>query len=346
MPTPTPPDDDDRGRGPTGLRVLFLGGTGVISAAAAERAVAVGHEVTLLNRGRTSLRPATDGAETVTADVRDPAAVRAVLGDRRFDVVVDAIAFTAEHAAAAVDLFTGRTGQYVFVSSASAYQKPPERLPILESTPLRNPFWDYSRDKIAAEDLLVRAYREQGFPVTVVRPSSTYDRTRILLDGGATDLARLRAGRPVVVHGDGTSLWTVTHSSDLAKALVGLFGLPQAVGDTFTITSDEVLPWDRIYRMYAAAAGAPEPDLVHIASETIAATLPALQGSLLGDRSHSVIFDNAKVKALVPGFVCTTTFATGVREAVRWHDEHPEHHRVDDGLDAAFDRLVAAARPH
>jgi nucleoside-diphosphate-sugar epimerase len=346
MPPPAPqlePSAAPEGQAP-GLRVLFLGGTGVISAAAAQQAVGVGHEVTVINRGATGLRTVPDEVETLHADVRDTAAVRAALGGRWFDVVVDFIAFTPGHVAADIELFAGRTGQYVFVSSASAYQKPPERLPVLESTPLRNPFWSYSRDKIAGEDLLTRAYRDEGFPVTIVRPSSTYDRTRILLDGGWTDIARMRAGRPVVVHGDGTSLWTVTHSSDLATALVGLFGLPQAVGDSFTITSDEYLPWDRIYRMYAAAAGAPEPELVHVASETIAAAVPELGSSLLGDRSHSVIFDNSKVKALVPGFLCRTPFAAGVREAVRWYDAHPEEQRVDAQLDAAFDRLVAAAR--
>jgi nucleoside-diphosphate-sugar epimerase len=346
MPVPAPqlePSAHSEDRA-SGLKVLFLGGTGVISAAAAERAVAVGHEVTVINRGATGLRAVPDEVETLHADVRDTAAVRTALGDRRFDVVADFIAFTPDHVAADIELFAGRTGQYVFVSSASAYQKPPERLPVLESTPLRNPFWSYSRDKIAGEELLTRAYRDEGFPVTIVRPSSTYDQTRILLDGGWTDIARMRAGRPVVVHGDGTSLWTVTHSSDLATALVGLFGLPQAVGDSFTITSDEYLPWDRIYRMYAAAAGVPEPELVHVASETIGAAVPELGPSLLGDRSHSVIFDNSKVKALVPGFVCRTPFAVGVREAVRWYDAHPEQQRVDADLDDAFDRLIEAAR--
>ena len=327
-----------------GLKVLFIGGTGVISAAAAERAVAIGHRVTMLNRGRTSLRAVPDGVELVHADVRDTTSVRTAIGDRRFDVVADFIAFTPEQVAADIALFTGRTAQYVFVSSASAYQKPPARLPILESTPLRNPFWQYSRDKIACEDLLVRAYRDDGFPVTIVRPSSTYDRTRILLTGGWTDIARMRTGRPVVVHGDGTSLWTVTHSSDLAKALVGLFGRPEAIGDSFTITSDEYLPWNTIYQLFAQAAGAPDPRLVHIASEAIAAAAPQLGPSLLGDRSHSVIFDNTKVKAIVPDFVCTTPFAAGVRDVISWFDANPGQQIVDDDLDATFDRLIAAAQ--
>lgn len=327
-----------------GLKVLFIGGTGVISAAAAERAVAVGHQLTMLNRGNTVVRAIPPGVELLHADIRDTDSVRTALGDRSFDVVADFVAFTPEQVAADITQFTGRTGQYVFISSASAYQKPPARVPILESTPLRNPFWQYSRDKIACEDLLVSAYRDDGFPVTIIRPSSTYDRTRIVLTGGWTDVARLRAGKPVVVHGDGTSLWTVTHSSDLAKALVGLLGLPQAVGDSFTITSDEYLPWNTIYQLFAEAAGAPPARLVHIASETIAAAAPQLGPSLLGDRSHSVIFDNSKVKALVPDFVCTTPFTTGVRDIVDWYDANPDQQIIDHDLDATFDHLIAAAQ--
>lgn len=329
--------------GDTALRVLFIGGTGVISAAAAERVVAVGHRLTILNRGSKTHRPATEGAEVLKADMRDAASVRAALGNRMFDVVVDFVAFTADHAAADIELFTGRTGQYVFISSASAYQKPPARLPILESTPLRNPFWQYSRDKIACEDLLVKTYREKGFPVTIIRPSHTYDRTSIALTGGWTDIARMRARKPVVVHGDGTSLWTLTHASDFAKALVGLFGLPQAIGDNFTITSDEYLPWNRIYEIFAEAAGAPAPQLVHIASDTIAAAAPDLGPSLLGDKSHSLVFDNSKVKALVPEFICTVPFAVGARQILNWFDANPDQQIVNEGLNSTFDRLIAMA---
>jgi nucleoside-diphosphate-sugar epimerase len=330
--------------GDTALRVLFIGGTGVISAAAAERAVAVGHRLTILNRGRETLRPTPEGAEVLKADIRDTASVRAALGSRMFDVVVDFVAFTTDHVAADLELFAGRTGQYVFISSASAYQKPPARLPILESTPLRNPFWQYSRDKIACEDMLVKAYREGGFPATIIRPSHTYDRTMIALTGGWTDIARMRAGKPVVVHGDGTSLWTLTHSSDFAKALVGLLGLPQAVGDSFTITSDECLPWNAIYEIFAQAAGAPAPQLVHIASDTIATAAPDVGPSLLGDKSHSVVFDNSKVKALVPEFVCTVPFALGARQVLSWFDSNPDQQLVDERLSATFDQLIAASR--
>ncbi|BAS14972.1 chloroplast stem-loop binding protein of 41 kDa b, chloroplastic [Arthrobacter sp. Hiyo8] len=227
------------------LRLLFIGGTGTISAAAAERAVALGHRLTVLNRGVSSERPAPPGTKLLQADIRNPAEVAEVLNGREFDVVADFISFTPEHVAAAVELFRGRTGQYVFTSSASAYQKPPAHLPILESTPLRNPFWKYSQDKIACEDFLVRAYRDEGFPVTIVRPSHTYDRTRIALLGGWTDIHRMREGLPVIVHGDGTSLWTLTHADDFAVAFVGLLGRPQAVGESYTITSDEALPWTR-----------------------------------------------------------------------------------------------------
>ncbi|MEA3552597.1 NAD-dependent epimerase/dehydratase family protein [Pseudarthrobacter sp. C1] len=323
--------------------ILFLGGTGVISAAAAERAVALGHRLTILNRGR-STRPVPEGAETLTADVRDASAVRDALGGRDFDAVADFITYTPDHAKASLDLFTGRTGQYVFFSSASAYQKPPTRLPIRESTPLKNPFWQYSRDKIACEELFYQAYREQDFPLTVVRPSHTYDRTKIAMVGGWTDLHRMRAGLPVMVHGDGTSLWTLTHSMDFAKAFVGLLGLPQAVGESYTITSDEYLPWNQIYRLFARAAGVADPELVHVASETIAAHSPELGPNLLGDRSHSVVFDNTKIKSLVPGYCATIPFADGAREIVDWHDANPVLQVVDREFMDLSDRLTGWAR--
>lgn len=323
--------------------ILFLGGTGVISAAAAERAVALGHRLTILNRGR-STRPVPEGAETLTADVRDASAVRDALGGRDFDAVADFITYTPDHAKASLDLFTGRTGQYVFISSASAYQKPPTRLPIRESTPLKNPFWQYSRDKIACEELFYQAYREQDFPLTVVRPSHTYDRTKIAMVGGWTDLHRMRAGLPVMVHGDGTSLWTLTHSMDFAKAFVGLLGLPQAIGESYTITSDEYLPWNQIYRLFARAAGVADPELVHVASETIAAHSPELGPNLLGDRSHSVVFDNTKIKSLVPGYCATIPFADGAREIVDWHDANPGLQVVDREFMDLSDRLTGWAR--
>lgn len=329
----------------TSKRILFIGGTGIISSESVSRALAAGHDVSVLNRGETGIRPLPQGARSIVADIRDPEASHAALdaagGD--FDVVADFLSFTPEHVQAGIDLFDGRVGQYVFISSASAYQTPPSRLPVVESTPLRNPFWQYSRDKIACEDLLVAAYREQGFPATVVRPSHTYDRTLLPTLGGWTDIARMRAGKPVIVHGDGSSLWTITHSRDFAVAFVGLLGNPAAVGDVFHITGDHAPTWDQIYRWLGDAAGV-EPDLVHVASDTIAAVHPAWGPGLLGDKSHSMVFDNSKVKALVPEFRTTVTFDEGAHEILAWYDERADRQVVDAEADAAFERILALPR--
>ena len=219
--------------------ILYIGGTGIISAACVRRSVAEGHDVTVLNRG-TARRPLPESVRVIEADVRDANAVRTALAGSQFDVVADFLSFTPGHVRTALDLFEGHTGQYVFISSASAYQKPPRALPVTESTPLDNPFWKYSRDKIACEDVLVAAHRERGLPVTVVRPSHTYDERALPTLGGWTDIARMRAGRPVIVHGDGTSLWTITHSDDFAVAFTGLLGNPAAIGEAFTITGAQI----------------------------------------------------------------------------------------------------------
>ncbi|WP_431835627.1 SDR family oxidoreductase [Cellulomonas sp. Y8] len=324
-------------------RLLVIGGTGVISSAVTRLAVERGLDVTVLNRGSSATRPLPDGVEVVQADVRDPASVRAALGSREFDSVVDWVAFTPEHVQTDVDLFAGRTGQYVFISSASAYQTPPERLPVTESTPLRNPFWQYSRDKIACEDLLVRAYRDSGFPATVVRPSHTYDRTLVPLDGGWTAMERMRQGREVVVHGDGTSLWTLTHHEDFARGMVPLLGNPRTLGEAFHITSDDALTWDQIVRALAAAAGV-EPRIVHVPSDAIAAADPEWGAGLLGDKAHSMVFDTTKLRRLVPDFATTIRFEQGAREIVDWHDADPARRAVDARLDAVMDDLVARFR--
>ena len=326
-----------------GTRTLFIGGTGVISSACVARALEAGHEVTVVNRGSKSERPLPDGVEVLHADIRDPESVHAALGERSFDVAAEFLAFTPEHIATDFELFEGRVGQYVFISSASAYQTPPSRLPVTESTPLRNPFWQYSRDKIACEELLIEAYRERGFPITIVRPSHTYDRTMIPTHGRWTDLARMRRGAPVVVHGDGSSRWTITHNTDFAIAFVGLLGRPEAVGDDFHITSDEAPTWDQIYGYLAEALGV-EADLVHVASESIAAVVPELGPGLLGDKAHSMQFDNGKIKALVPEFRATVPFARGAGEIVEWYLADPSRQRVDPDLDEVFDRLVDHAR--
>ena len=329
------------GSGPAvpGPRVLFMGGTGIISSAAVALAVAQGFTVTVLNRAASSVRQVPAGVELLVADARDTAAVAAVLGNRTFDVVADFITYLPEQARAAVEMFGGRTGHYLFISTASAYQKPPARLPVTESTPLRNPFWQYSRDKIACEDVFTAAYRDHGFPVTTVRPSSTYDHTKLPLLFGWTDVHRMRQGLPVVVHGDGTSPWTLTHAADFAVGFVGLFGLPVA-GEAFTITSDDVLLWDAVYRSVAAAAGAPEPRLVHVASESIAALAPELGPGLLGDKSHPAIFDNTRIKSLVPDFATRIRFPDAVRATLAWHDAHPEACVVNPAYMALADQLA------
>lgn len=324
--------------------ILFIGGSGTISHASVERAVAFGHRVTVLNRGRSTRHLLPDDVEQLIADVSDEAAVDEALAGREFDVVAQFVAFTPEHVARDVERFRGRTDQYLFISSASAYQTPPERLPVTESTPLRNPLWQYSRDKIACEDVLVRAHRDDAFPSTIVRPSHTYDETKLLTLGAWTDVARMRAGRPVVVPGDGTSLWTVTHTDDFAVGLVGLLGNPLAVGDSFQIMGEHAPTWNQIYTWLARAAGVAEPELVHVASESIARVLPDLGPGLLGDKAHSMVFDCSKLRALVPEFNPTVTYDEAVHEQIAWFDAHPDACRVDEELDAGFDRLVAHAR--
>ena len=322
------------------LRVLFIGGNGIISSASSALAVQRGYDLTLLNRGRSTVRPPLEGVRQLVGDAGDAASVAAAVGDETFDVVANFRAFSPEQVAADIELFDGRCRQYVFISSASAYQKPVMTLPITESTPLRNPYWQYSRDKIAGEDLLVAAYRERGFPATVVRPSHTYDATLLPILGGWTAVDRMRRGLPVVVPGDGTSLWTLTHSRDFAVAFTGLLGNDRAVGEAFQITSDEVLTWNHITGLLAQAAGA-EFHPVHVASDAIARELPDEGPGLLGDKAHSVIFDNRKVKALVPEYRAVIPFWRGAHEIIEWHDADASRRRVDPALDAAFDRLVA-----
>lgn len=320
------------------MRVLFIGGTGVISAACTRLAAERGIELTLLNRGR-SPREVPDGVELLRADWGDLEAVRHALQGREFDSVVDWIAFTPAHVARDIELFSRTTRQYVFISSASAYQTPPASLPVTESTPLSNPVWAYSRAKIACEESLLRAYREQGFPATLVRPSHTYDETLLPCQGGWTVIERMRRGTPVVVHGDGTSLWTLTHSSDFAKGFVPLLGHPGTLGEAFHITRDDALTWDQIYRQLGDAAGA-EAKLVHVPSELIARHDRDFGDSLLGDKAHSMVFDNAKVKRFAPGFTCTTPFHQGARELIRWHDAEATRRRTDPAFDALNDELI------
>jgi len=323
----------------TALKVLFVGGSGIISSACARVAVESGIALTVLNRGQTTSRQLPAGVTELHADVRDPAAVEAALGDSEFDSVVDWVAFTTEHVRADIDLFRERTRQYVFISSASAYQTPPSRLPVTESTPLRNPYWQYSRDKIACEDLLVAEYRQSGFPATIVRPSHTYDETKTILERGWTLLSRMLAGKPVIVHGDGTSLWTVTHNTDFARGFVPLLGHPRTHGEAFHITSDDFLTWDQIAHALGAALNV-TPRIVHVPSEVIAAADPEWGVGLVGDKAHSMIFDNSKLRSIVPGWHAQVPFERGAREIADWHLADPARQVVNSDLDALMDKLA------
>lgn len=322
------------------MRVLFIGGTGTISSACVALAVERGIDVTLLNRGRTT-RPLPEGVRMLQGDIRDQQAVATLLQDMTFDVVADFVAFTPTHIETDLALFRGRTKQYLFISSASAYQTPPVNWLTTEATPLRNPYWAYSRDKIACEALLTAAYCEEGFPVTIVRPSHTYDARTLPLYGGYTVLHRMRTGKKVIVHGDGTSLWTLTHHRDFAKGFVGLLGNPHALGQAIHITSDEVLTWNQIYEIVADAAGV-VPRIVHISSERIAAYDAEWGAGLLGDKAHSMVFDNSKIKRLVPDYVATIPFHVGAAEIVDWYERHPEAQTVDAQRERLIDTIIGA----
>jgi nucleoside-diphosphate-sugar epimerase len=324
------------------MKVLFIGGTGVISSACSELALRGGIELSLLNRGQ-SIRPMPQGAKIIHADIRQPASVASALEGLYFDAVVNWVTYTPEQAQADLELFRGCTGQYIFISSASAYQTPPRSLPVTESTPLHNPFWQYSRDKAACEMLFEAAYRTEGFPITIVRPTHTYDCTLLPFHGGFTTVARMRAGKPVVVHGDGTSLWTLTHHRDFAVGFVGLLGNPHAIGESFHITSDEWLSWNQIYAIVAQAAGV-EPHLVHVPSELIAAYDPEWGASLLGDKAHSMIFDNSKIRRLVPEFHPAIPFWQGAQEIIAWYDADPSRQIVEPFVDQVQERLIASMR--
>lgn len=326
------------------MRILFIGGTGIISTACTKLAIACGLDLTLLNRGQ---RPPIAGAKQIATDIHQPEAARRALGDVRWDVVVDFISFTPADIEARLALFRDRVGQFIFISSASAYQKPVTHYLVTESTPLANPFWDYSRNKIACEERLMRAYREEGFPVTIIRPSFTYGETVIPIPMNSwplpyTAVDRLRRGAPVIIPGDGTSLWTLTHNSDFAKALLGLFGHQGALGHPFHITSDEVLNWNQIHDALAEAAGVADPKFIHIASDFITACLPGEEGGLQGDKSNSIVCDNTKIKRYVPDFTATVRFRDGIKHSIAWYDADPARRIVDREADANYDRLIAA----
>ena len=321
--------------------MLFIGGSGIISSACSRVAVEAGIDLFVLNRGQTTTRPLPPGVTRLRADAGEPQSVLKELKDLDFDAVVNWVVFTPDQVRRDIELYGGRTRQYVFISSASAYQTPPSRIPVTESTPLRNPFWQYSRDKIACEDVLVTAYREDGFPATIIRPSHTYDRTSVPFDGGWTVLGRMRAGQPVIVHGDGTSLWTLTHHEDFARAFVPLLGHPRTLGEAFHITSHDALTWDQITHALAAALGV-TARIVHVPSDEIAAADPVWGAGLLGDKSHSMVFDNAKVRGVVPGWRAVIPFERGAREIADWYLADPARQVTDARLNAVMDKLAGS----
>lgn len=327
------------------MKALFIGGTGTISTAITQLAPTCGIELYLLNRGNKNyLIP--ENVKTIEADIHNEEDVAKKLQDMEFDVVADFIAFDTQAIQRDIRLFSGKVKQFIFISTASAYKKPLTNPYITESTPLVNPYWEYSRKKIACEEVLLQEYKEKNFPVTIVRPSHTYGDFNIPVAvhgayGSFSVIDRIRKGKKVIVHGDGTSLWTVTHNSDFAKAFVGLMGNPHAIGEAVHITSDESLTWNQIYETIGSALGT-KPIIVHIPSELLAKADPEYTGALLGDKANSVIFDNSKLKRLVPGFTATMRFDQGVRIALRNILSKPELQKADPDFDLWTDRMLQA----
>lgn len=328
------------------MKALFIGGTGTISMAITKAFVEQGNELYLLNRGNRSMAiPET--AHTIVCDSNNEEKVQELIKDMTFDVIVDFIAFTPQQVERDYRLFKGKTRQYIFISSASAYQKPLSDYRITEGTPLSNPHWEYSRNKIACEDFLMNKYREERFPVTIVRPSHTYDERSIPMglhgnNGSFQNIKRMLEGKKVIIHGDGTSLWTVTHNSDFAKGFIGLMGNLHAIGEAVQITSDESLTWNQIYQAVADALQVPL-HAIHVSSDFLAsASHYDVEGGLIGDKANTVVFNNAKLKRLVPGFVATKRFDQGVKECLSYIMTHPECQKEDPEFDVWCDQVIEA----
>jgi nucleoside-diphosphate-sugar epimerase len=322
------------------MKVLFIGGTGNISTTVSKQAVDRGIELFLLNRGkRVSAIP---GAKSVIGDINRREDIESVLEGHTWDAVVNWIAYNEQDIIRDYELFDGRTKQYIFISTASAYQKPLAFPYVTESTPLANPFWQYSRNKIACEMALNSYYRQEQFPVTIVRPSLTYDTVIPVPIGGWTEYTivdRIRKGKKIIIHGDGTSLFTITHADDFAKGFLGLLGHQQAIGESFHITSDEILTWNQIYAALAEAVGC-EAKAVHIPSEILAAFDEELRGSLIGDKATSVIFDNTKIKRFVPGFTATIPFKQGIQKTLEWFEADPARQIIRNETNVWMDNII------
>lgn len=328
------------------MKALLIGGTGTISSGVARRLSALGWDLWLLNRGNRGDR-VLPGATVLTGDINlGVEAIESLLEGMSFDVVIDFVAFVPEQLERDVRLFTGKTRQFIFISSASAYQKPLNHYRITESTPLANPLWEYSRNKIACEDFLMAEYRRSGFPCTIVRPSHTYDDRYLPVavhgkKGSWQVVDRIIRGKPVLVHGDGSSLWTLTHTDDFAKGFCGIMGNPLAIGETFHITSDETLSWNQVYDSLGAALGK-DVTKYHVSSDFLSACDPEYAGTLAGDKANSVVFDNAKIKRLVPGFSATVRFDEGVLRCVRYLLDTPAAQVADPDFDAFCDGVISA----
>ena len=327
------------------MKILFIGGTGLISSACSELAIERGHELFLLNRAASTKYPAPKGATVLQADVHlDDARLVEQLAGYRFDVVVDWIAYKADDIERDLRLFRGRTAQFVFISSASAYQKLPQNYLITEETPLENPFWQYSRDKIACEERLMEAYRSDDFPATIIRPSLTYGPSQSAFIGASwahpyTVIDCIKRGQKIIVPGDGTSLWVMTWNGDFAKGLVGLLGNPKSIGEAFHITSDEVLTWNQIaLEWYKALAVV--PNIVHISSDFIVAHHPDSLGTLIGDKANSAVFDNSKIKRFVPDYHCEVRWAEGVRRVIAWFEAYPSRQTIDHEMNDRWERII------
>ncbi|HOX55466.1 MAG TPA: NAD-dependent epimerase/dehydratase family protein [Candidatus Paceibacterota bacterium] len=324
------------------MKILFIGGTGNISAECAALLHQRGHDIIILSRGRGAVPP---GYRAIQADRKDPAAMRAALHGLRPDAVLNFLGYELPEVQLDYDLFNGAVRQYVFISSVVVYAKPPGQLPLTEDAPPGNSLWDYARKKLECEQWLHQRHAETGFPVTIVRPSHTYSKRWVpnaISSGSYTFAARLEQGRPVFVHDAGESPWTLTAASDFAVGLAGLVGNDAAVGKAFHITSDEVLTWNQIYAEIAEAVGARSPRIVKVPTDFICQMAPQLTGTLKGDKAHPGVFDNSRIKRFVPEFRCRVPFRLGVRESVRWLREHPEQQNLKPELDALIDKVIAA----
>ena len=329
------------------MKVLFIGGTGLISSACSDLALKHGMELYILNRGISKKYPFPESAHPLVGDVyQDEKGVAALLEDHHFNVVVDWIAFTPADIERDLRLFGGKIEQFVFISSASAYQKPPVHYVVTEETPLENPFWQYSRDKIACEEHLMQAYCQDGFPATIVRPSLTYGPSQLPLCMGSwrhpyTAIERIKRGGKTIIPGDGTSLWVFTWNEDFAKGLLGLLGNKDALGEAFHITSDEVLTWNQAYEEVARALGV-ELDIVHIPSDLIAMFDEYALGSLIGDKANSAVFDNSKIKRFVPEFDSEVPWTEGVQRSITWFEADPVRQTIDDEANLLWDKIIAS----